>query len=315
MSTVVTHRSRRREILAKHPEISQLYGTEPLTFFIVVLLFLGQIWVAKSAHQLSPWQFWAAAYIIGGPISHALQLSMHELCHDLCWGGACKYVLNRATAVFANLATGVPSSQTFKVYHMEHHSATGVDGVDTDLPSEVERRLVTTSFRKVLWLAAMPLNYGLRPLLIRPKRPTAWEIVNFFAQMTFDVALVHTFGASALMYLLASTLLGMGLHPVAGHFVAEHFELAPSFGTYSYYGPCNWVNFNVGYHVEHHDFPRIPWSRLPRLREIAPEFYDTLPSSSSYIKDVFLPFIFNPNVTLHCRVRTSQQQASQQPAT
>jgi len=74
-------------------------------------------------------------------------------------------------------------------------------------------------------------------------------------------------------YLLASTLCAGSIHPCAAHFIAEHYvfskagdkENAPV-ETYSYYGPLNSLCFNVGYHNEHHDFPFIPWTRLPKLK-------------------------------------------------
>lgn len=50
----------------------------------------------------------------------------------------------------------------------------------------------------------------------------------------------------------------------------------------SNYGPVNWITFNFGMHTEHHDFHYIPWFRLGRLREVAPEFYNDLKQTHSF---------------------------------
>ena len=93
----------------------------------------------------------------------------------------------------------------------------------------------------------------------------------------------------------------IGLHPLGARWIQEHFTYDQSQETFSYYGPINLVALNVGYHNEHHDFPSVPWNNLPKLRAMAPEFYDTLKSHSSWSVLLF-QFIFDKRYSVSSRV-------------
>lgn len=62
----------------------------------------------------------------------------------------------------------------------------------------------------------------------------------------------------------------------------------------------------VGYHNEHHDFPSIPWTRLPELRRIASEFYEPLPAHKSW-PYVTYKFITDPNVGMWSRAKRTSR--------
>jgi sphingolipid delta-4 desaturase len=293
------HATRRKEILEKHPEIYTLFTKEPRTFLIVLAIVIAQIASAVVVKDLHWGWLVLWAYAFGGTVNHSLQLAVHELSHNLCWKSD---IANKLTALLANTVTGFPSAITFQRYHLEHHMYQGVDGIDTDVPTLAEVRFFNSAPRKALWMFLQPAFYALRPLFVKPKTPTKWELINWVTQMSFNVAIVYTLGGKALAYFFIGTLLGLGLHPVAGHFVAEHYEFTNNIETYSYYGCLNRVNFNVGYHNEHHDFPRIPWSNLPKVKKIAPEFYDKLPHYTSYVA-VIWRYITDPTVGPSSRIK------------
>ena len=98
---------------------------------------------------------------------------------------------------------------------------------------------------------------------------TVWHSVNLVGQLAFD-ACVARVGAATAGFCLLCVLVAGGLHPCAGHFVAEHYVFphkSPTQETYSYYGALNRVTWNVGYHTEHHDFPSVSWYNFPLTRD------------------------------------------------
>lgn len=295
------HASRRKLILSKYPEIKRLFGHDPVTKYKIAFVVITQFWVAYMLRDAAWSSITATAWVYGGTVNHMMMLAIHELSHNL---GFKSPFLNRVAGLVANLPVGVPASASFRRYHMDHHRYQGYDKVDVDVPTAVEGRLVTNRLLKLVWVFAQCLFYALRPLITQPKPVSAWEVANAALCLGVDAAVWFAWGWKALLYLLLGSFLGMGLHPVAGHFIAEHYVFSPQTmqETYSYYGPLNWFGFNVGYHNEHHDFPFIPGSRLPEVRKMAPEFYDTLPHYSSWCK-VLADYITDVHVGPFSRVK------------
>lgn len=273
------HAERRRRMLELYPEIKRLYGPCARTKYVCTLLVALQLAVAYALRDANWWLVLLVAYLFGGVVNQALLLAIHELSHHLAFR---KPWQNRVFAVFINLPIGVPVAETFRYYHLLHHVHQGDARLDTDLPTELEARVVRGALAKTAWLAVQGFAYALRPLVVHPKKPSAAEAANLLVQLAFDVAVFHFWGVKALAYLPIGSLAVMGLHPIAGHYISEHYVFRPGQETYSYYGPLNLIAFNVGYHNEHHDFPYVPGSRLPELRRIAPEFYDSLHHHASW---------------------------------
>lgn len=197
----------------------------------------------------------------------------------------------------------------FQRYHLDHHQKQGSVKYDVDIPSYFEGQIFTNSFMKILWLFFQPLFYITRPLMVLPKPPGFFDILNWITVFTADYFISSYFGSKVVWYFFLSAFFGSGLHPVAGHFIAEHYVFTEGQETYSYYGPLNLVTFNVGYHNEHHDFPRIPGSRLPLVRKIAPEYYDNLASYDSYLK-VIWRYITDPSIGPYSRVVRKEKKDS-----
>lgn len=295
------HRGRTREIMVKHPEVKTLMGKNPLSLLAILGLVGGMVALSYLVSSLSWWIVIGAAYVIGAFANHALFVMIHECTHNLLFK---KKSWNLAAAIFANLPHTLPSAISFVRYHIKHHSFQGVHELDGDLPDYWEAKLINHSFLgKALWLLFFPIFQAIRTVRLKEIKPVdGWIVANWVIQIAFDVAIWMLFGPKAFFFLLFSFFFSVGLHPLGARWIQEHYlTLDEKQETYSYYGPLNAVAFNVGYHNEHHDFPSIPWNKLPDLKSTAPEYYDSLKSHNSWTK-LFFRFLFDSNISLYMRI-------------
>ncbi|XP_063715627.1 sphingolipid delta(4)-desaturase DES1-like [Symsagittifera roscoffensis] len=298
------HASRRKQIIKEYPQVKQLYGPDYSMLFIVPWIVAFQVCMCWMLQDAS-WPITILlAYVIGGTVNQSLTLAMHENSHNTVFTR--NYLLGRLFGMFITLPIGVPASISFKKYHSEHHQFMGDDVRDQDIPHPIEAKMFNRTLTKVLWLVLNPFFYALRPCIAYPKPVTPWEVVSFTVQMCFNyLMLVHVGGPKGLFYLLGGSLLGMGLHPMAGHFISEHYIFFDNGQqTSSYYGPMNYICWNVGYHNEHHDFPWISYRKLPKLKKMAPEYYDSLPHHTSWVK-CLVDFVLNPDIGPFARIKTA----------
>lgn len=307
------HPGRARQLLEAHPEVRDLLGPNPRSALWVVALVAVQIAVAAGLSQAPWWLVVVAAWCFGAFMNHALYAMIHETTHHLIARGR---LANQFWGIVANLPMAVPSAESFRVYHLEHHRHLGDYDYDLDLPDPWEVRLIGHSFLgKAVWLLGFVVFYSLRVFSRRRTMQffTAGVVVNALVQFSFDAVVLWLFGPKALAYLFLGLAFGVGFHPIGARWIQEHWTLSPGQDTYDYIGPLNRLSFNVGYHNEHHDLPYVAWNRLPRLRALAPELYEPLLTHRSWTA-LWLRYLVDSRISLATRrARTTVVNAKTPP--
>ena len=295
------HTLRRVKILQKHPEIKQLMGYDNwsglLTLAVVACQLFFAYWIGTHWFQWETWWcFLLASYFVGAVMNHWVGMAIHEASHDLL---APKTNHNKWLSIIANIPILLPVAIAFRRHHLKHHSHLGIEAIDNDFPSHWEANMVDKSpFRKLVWLSFDVFFLTLaRGFTVRPSR---WEWLNIVVIVIADVLIAYYLGMGAITYLFLSTFFGYSLHPVAGHFIHEHFIFEEGQETNSYYGILNWFCFNVGYHNEHHDFMNIPGRLLPEYYEKTKAFYKDLSSTKSWTW-MFIAFICSKKIGAQSR--------------
>jgi sphingolipid delta-4 desaturase len=302
------HPARTRAIMKAHPEVRQLMARNPYTALIAVTIVVVQTAIAFRMGKLGMGYWWLGllvAYLFGAFANHCAYVIIHDAAHNLIFQ---KKSWNRLIAILADLPNLGPGAMGFRVYHLKHHAHQGDYEIDVDLPNRWEARLVCNVwYRKAIWLMLFPLLQLTRPPRVKTYTMWSWWLfLNVACAIAYDAAIIYFCGGAGLFYLAFSFFFSIGLHPLGARWIQEHFTLDSQQETFSYYGPINLVALNVGYHNEHHDLPSIPWNNLPKLRALAPEFYDTLKSHSSWTRLLF-QFLFDPRYSVSSRVERFQE--------
>lgn len=296
------HLERRREILKTYPGVKALMGANPATAGFIFLLVGLQLAIAAGLGALDAhWLLIVLlAYAVGAFPNHALYVLIHECTHNLLFK---RHWPNQVLGIVCDFALVVPGAMAFRKYHLLHHKHMGVEALDADMPTRGEARLIGNGrIRKALWMLFFSLSQAMRPMkIVGISLWDRWVLANAVVVIAVDVLVLVFLGPKALVYLLLSTFFGLGLHPLGGRWIQEHFVTKAGQETYSYYGPLNRLCFNVGYHNEHHDFANVPWNNLPKLKALAPEYYDSLASYSSWTA-VIGRFILDPAMSTYSRI-------------
>jgi sphingolipid delta-4 desaturase len=299
------HPQRAKEMLSKYPQIRKLFGAEPKTIFVILLIVFVQTSIATILGIAGFENYWwlaiLVAYFFGAFFNHATFVVIHETAHNAVFTGK---IWNRFAGCLVDLVNIFPSAEGFRVYHIRHHAHQGDYEFDADLPYYKEARFVkNNTFYKALWLFFFPIVQGSRPLRLKKiKMWNSWVILNAVCNGLFIYWLLTNFGANSLFYLFLSFMFSIGLHPLGARWIQEHYTPeGNSQESFNYKGILNYPSLNVGYHNEHHDFPSIPWNRLHLIEDIAPDYYKNLEYHSSWFK-LFTNFLFQERYDLFSRI-------------
>lgn len=301
VQTPEPHRQRTRAILKDHPEVKSLITKNPKTMLWILACVGFQVGMAIYLKDSAWWVIVSLAWLVGAFPTHTLFVCIHEAAHNLIFR---KPSWNILAGIVANFPSLAPTAISFKNYHLKHHAFQGVHELDADLPDHWEARLINNYFiGKTLWLLLYPFFQAVRTIRCMELAVLdRWVVLNILAQLTFDALIVYFLGWPALAYLGLSFLFSVGFHPLGARWIQEHYlVLDENQETYSYYGGLNLINMNVGYHNEHHDMPSVPWNNLPKLKAMAPEFYQDLKYHTSFVK-LFFTFLFSQELGLYSRI-------------
>jgi sphingolipid 4-desaturase/C4-monooxygenase len=292
------HVERRKQILKKYPEIQQYFGNYPLSVIPIISLVTTQWSIVWLVSDLPWWMVGLVAFFVGQFIVHSLSTFIHEAAHNLILKGRVGSVVSLLLIELGALTFG-QSLEYVSQHNPSHHRHLNDYLQDYEWADKNQAHLLQSH---VFWRVVraifhlLPGGPIITDLIIIPRIVSSddrRQIKGAKQSVTTTLLLLATtlsvhalawslFGWKASLYLFWCLSLIMGNWGVtfSGQSIAEH-HIEQQGKTYSTYHWTNLIFFNTGYHDEHHTFPNVAWVHLPKLKQIAPEYF-TNDSDHSY---------------------------------
>ncbi len=284
------------------PEFKALFKTKPLLHAGHILInwliiFATIYWATQFA---SPW-FYPLIVLIIGARMHALAILMHDATHY-------RFLKNRVwNDRLSNYLTMYPiftSIEKYRPNHLSHHQHLNTDG-DPDWVAKLGKRaftfpktrtefLLTLSSYLVLYQGVMDAFWFLKRFGGNSGKSTPepkWEKLIFYVLM---------FGAITYFGVWTEYLLYWVVPYFSAFFMFQYIRsVAEHFGELAYENDLNSTRtvkpsllerffiapHHVGYHLEHHLYPGVPYYNLPKLHELLMENADY--KSTAHITETY----------------------------
>lgn len=322
----------RRQILKTHPEVSALTGPDGRGAIAAVALLALHWTVCWWVAQTNVLVVFVTAFLFGQVVIHAAGALLHDTAHRLVFRER-KAKLG-FDLVLEAIMTSFSLQLTYQHEHVSlHHPFMGNYERDyehednchflarrkfRDAHPVIEKFLVAAQ----IFVQLLPLGFLVSDKIFSPlyeratgraaqdsqrhmasTQPAKGERYLFMAVSAGTLLFLFlAFGWLAVLYQAWSLSIFRGKAGVTnlGQSLSEHpgdDEIEPTRSNYTW---LNWILFNTGYHNEHHTFPNVAWSRLPRLKAAAPEYFENADSQSyfrrwwNHVREDFSPSRRNP---------------------
>jgi sphingolipid 4-desaturase/C4-monooxygenase len=311
------HVKRRKQILEKYPQIVNYFGNYSLSVIPILAIVALQWLVAWLVCNLNLrwWEIGFVAFFIGQFLLHSLSTFIHEAAHSLIFKGkrgaiASLFLIELGTLSFGKSLSYIARHGPSHHMHLNNYEK-DYEWWDKNKSEFLSSHVLLRGLQAFLhFFPGGPVVTDLIVNAIVPvdesrqikKAKYSAKITALFIANTFILHVLawYFIGLKACLYFLWSLSLMISNWGITftGQAISEHHNYQQG-KTYSTYHWSNIPFFNTGYHDEHHTFPDVPWIYLPKLKQIAPEYF-TNDSPYSYFqwwgiwaKSIFAPDRYN----------------------